>query len=285
MRELSTADNRVLFALYRLHYLTPRQLCRLLYSYPSSIRYAEDNLKGLAEKGYLIRDAIPTKAGRSPVYYMLSHKGMTYLTQTTDAKRRYIGRLADEEGLFIRHSLNISDFMVHAVNFCKQFPDFTIARGHHERELREMNMEVKLPTGKKRTVTPDAWLDLQSPTRRRRFCIALELQRTMLEQKRWTPKIEGLILWSQTTMRPVFETREVTFAFVVPDEHGQRESESLVRKTEKALVQLQRPNWGKTFCFWGGELGDIPSVELFTKPVWKQPFEEEPVALLEGLES
>ena len=53
---LGSADNRVLFALYRLKYLTPAMLCRALYAYPGSLRYAEDHLKRLAEAGYLVRN-------------------------------------------------------------------------------------------------------------------------------------------------------------------------------------------------------------------------------------
>ena len=282
MDEPSLADNRILWALYRFHYLTPLQLRLLLFS-PASQRYAERKLKYLSDTGYVLRDWIPTKGNRGrgnrPSYYTLSTKGMTHLSRIHGVERRRVNPIT---ATFIQHSLDVSGFLVQAAAFTKLHPDFRIVQGYHNQELAEMDMKVKLRSGRERTVTPDGWLDMQSEERRRRLCIALEVQRSILEQRRWHEKIEGLLAWAATTMKPVMKTRDVNICFVATHELAAlRDRDTLVKKTEQVLTRLKMQDWARILFFWGGSLKDISTEELFTQPVWHQPFLKQPVPLLE----
>src|SRR5690242_13568638 len=66
--------------LYHLHMATAEQLTRLHYK-AGSINKVKARLKDLTDHGFIQADAIPTKKGNGPYYYMLSQQGVRYLEE------------------------------------------------------------------------------------------------------------------------------------------------------------------------------------------------------------
>src|SRR5690348_16258767 len=72
------ADEAILRALHRDHYLTSVQLCRLLYT-PTSLTYVRDRLRPLVEAGIVQQSLIPTITGKPPAIFSLARRGFNYL--------------------------------------------------------------------------------------------------------------------------------------------------------------------------------------------------------------
>ena len=88
---IAPADDAVLKALLRFHYLASRQVCRLSYS-PRSLTYVQSKLKRLTDLGYCQRIWLPRPAphGSAPSLYTLARKGLNYLrAQGIDVPQRY----------------------------------------------------------------------------------------------------------------------------------------------------------------------------------------------------
>src|SRR5438552_3253113 len=77
---IGPADDLILHALYRFHYLTSSQICRLLYS-PSSLGYVRSKLKALADAELVLTLFLPrpTQRGSAPSIFTLARKGLNYL--------------------------------------------------------------------------------------------------------------------------------------------------------------------------------------------------------------
>lgn len=287
--DLTPADNTILFAVHRLRYVRPDQLRKALYK-DGSQSYAEKNLKRLGDDegglGYLKRDWVSSKGvrgrGSRPSFYYLSTKGYTHLSKLRP-DRVQPKRIDKLKNTHIDHDLDITELLVKAVMLTRRVPGLRIAQGFHEQELREMNMQVQMRDGRSRTVTPDSFLDVTYGDRR--LCVAWEVERTMRDMPRWIEKIEGLAAWNKSSdIHRLFRMPGAVVCFVATDdEYYLSHQETLLRNTEKALTKLGLQNWAHLFLVWGGKLKDVDPLELFTQPVWRQPFREEPVVLWNGL--
>ena len=77
---LGPADDAILQALFRYHYLTSQRICRLLYS-AGSASLVRGRMKRLVDAEYCIPVFLPSRVrgGSAPTVYTLARKGVNYL--------------------------------------------------------------------------------------------------------------------------------------------------------------------------------------------------------------
>src|SRR5437764_111043 len=101
---ITLADDAILRALLRYHYLTSVQLCRLLYS-PRSLTYVRDRLRRLVDARVVQKSFIPCITGHPPATFSLARRGLTYLAEAGLAvPKRARPYAAQESFLHAKHT-------------------------------------------------------------------------------------------------------------------------------------------------------------------------------------
>lgn len=281
-RPLSPQDALILRNLARFHYLVARQVCRLLYS-PSSITYVQTRLKLLTEEGFCQRIWLPKRAryGSAPAVYTLARRGINYMAAAgVDVIRRY--HPAEQEArsfLFLNHTIALNDFLISAELLGRWAPEFKLARLLHERELKRKPVYVSSDQGRRVPVIPDAWLDFRIQDSFQ-VCMAVEIDRGTEEQKRWREKVARLLLYADGPYQEAFGTRSLTFA--VATTAGYWRLMELMAWTRAELEARREQSQADLFLFAHIEPDTIDPERVFLSPIWRQPFNEEPIALLEN---
>jgi hypothetical protein len=290
-RIIGKADETILRAMARYHYLTAAQVSRLLYPRLSDEnRHAQRRLKELADAGYLLRlRALPTPLyGQAPHVFTLGRRGRQYLAALGVPLRPYFGpseeARAAENNPLMTHRLATIDVLIAAERLCHDHP-VTCPQMLTERELKQAPVRVEVPAGprapagatRRVAVIPDAWFQL-SVAGQPPISIALELDRGTEDQMVWRQKVAALALWAVGPYRDAFATDNLTIAVVCPDASRR---DALARWT---IQELQ----GRSF-------GDLADIFLFTSesPVltspavfffgqrWYLPHQVDPVPLLD----
>lgn len=280
------ADDRILKALARLHYLTALQLCRLLGYSPASLAYLQKILKRLTDASFCQRLYLPrpTQHGSAPSVYTLGKLGVQWLKeQGIDTPHRL--RPKEQRGLsylHLYHTLEINDFLIAAELLSQQVPQVVLHTMLHERILKRTPDYVPIyhrdGEVEKVAVIPDSWLDFRINDSSQ-MCLALELDRGTEGQTKWRRKVQALMFWSGDPYRERFETTSLTIAVVATP--GNKRMRDLQRWTEVQLQELAR-NDTDLFRFTDLEPSRASPQELFLAPCWYRPFHEEPVPILEG---
>lgn len=273
----------ILTAVERHHYLTARQVTRLLYA-PGSLSWSQRRLHRLTQHGYLTRLCLPrpTRTGSAPLVYTLAGHGRTLLArQGFDVARRL--RLAETRRhgyLFLAHTLAVNDVLIAAALLARTQPGLTLADFVHERDLKRHATRVSLPDGSRRAVVPDAWLDLHwaMASGMHRFPIMLELDRGTTAQVPWRRKVAALVTWAQTVYPMQFQTRALTIAVVATP--GPRRRDELLRWTEAELVATGQPAAAALFRVTGLAADQVAPAEFFLAPTWSTPLTPAPSPLL-----
>ena len=280
---LGVADTRILAAVYRYDYLTPLQVCRLLYA-PTSRTYVWQRLSTLATHGYLLRVRLGnrhTVGGRAPSVYTLSSKGLSLFAQTESPSRRR-PRLAEEQvkaknDRFLPHTLAVNDFLISAELLCRSRDDFVLAGLVTERDSARAPVPVVI-TGKPYAVAVDGWLDIHIRGQMR-ACICLELDRDTERVATWKKKVHALLAFASGPYQRAFRTELLTVAVVATP--GTQRRDELCRWTEQELTRLGEKHEADMFRFLAGEPTAYTPEALFLAPVWLCPFGQAPVALID----
>lgn len=283
------ADDRVLRALNRYHYLTAKQLCQLLYK-PGSLTYVQTKLKRLADAGYCQRLflARASQYGSTPSVYTLARRGLNHLEEQGLAPaRRFRPSEQTQRGyLFMSHTLAVNDFLIAAELLCQHIPQVTLQAMLHEQILKREPVYVQDQDGKKLPVIPDGWLDLRInlPAGRHggsyQVCLSIEVDRGTEEQKKWRRKVQGLLIWSRGPYQERFHTSSLTVAVVATT--GSKRMGDLLRWTE---TELQQPGNQDADLFRFTDLSppEVKPEDLFLNPHWYRPFGAQAMPLLEGV--
>jgi len=149
----------------------------------------------------------------------------------------------------------------------------------HERRLKRHPVYVIDSAGKRSAVVPDAWLDLRIDGQLR-VCLVVELDRGTEEQKRWRQKVANLLAYADGPYQEMFATSSLTIT--VATTAGENRLAELLRWTEAELAANQEESLGDLFIFASLVPGWEEPVQVFLEPRWYQPFQREPIALLEG---
>jgi len=276
------ADDRILKALHRYHYLTAHQLCRLLAYKPGSLTYLQTMLKRLSDASYCQRLFLPrpSQHGSAPTVYTLGRRGVEWLEKNGIERERRLRPKEQKESsyLFLEHTLCANDFLIAAELLCRKTPQVVLHAMKHELALKHNPAKVQDREGKEVAVIPDGWLDLRI-NNSAQYCLSLELDRGTEKQWKWQRKVETLLLWNDGPYQERFETTSLTVAVVATP--GNRRMKQLQHWTETKLQESGRVS-ADIFRFTDLEPGTANPSHLFFGNCWYRPFDEIPVPLLEG---
>lgn len=275
------ADDGILRALLRYHYLSNQQVCRLLYS-KGSLTYVQAKMKRLTDVGLCQRLWLPRPAqhGSAPSVYTLGRKGLNRLKSLgVDVNWRYRPSEQREHSyLFLAHTLAVNDVLIAAELLCREQPRFAFGGMRHERDLKRQPVYVECGGGRHTAVVPDAWLDLRVDGSYQ-VCLVLELDRGTEEQKAWRRKVQGILAYANGPYQEFFETRSLTVAVITTS--GDKRLLDLIRWTEGEMAAMHEERQGDLFVFTSLRPESAEPAEVFLAPRWYQPFGKRPVALLD----
>src|SRR3954451_17485500 len=278
---IKEADQPILIALARFHYLTAAQASRFLYpNLRDNGRYAERLLKRLVDGGYVLRlRALPMPIyGQAPHVFTLARSGREYVRGLGVSVESYfrpsVEKRMAENPPFMKHRLAAVDVLIAASMLCRDMPEVSCSHMLTERELKQGAIRVEVPplehggdTGPRRVaVIPDAWFQLSindGPA----ISIALELDRATEDQKVWREKVAAYTVWSEGPYQDRFETDNLTIAVVCPDE---RRRATLMDWTMRELKARHLEEYGQLFLFTATSPVTASSARFFFGKVWRQ---------------
>lgn len=288
--KISRANEAILTALARFHFLTAAQVSRLLH--PNSNdedRWSQRRLKELAEAGYAIRlRALPPReTGQPPHVFILGQKGRKYVKAMGIPVESYFRPSEEAKAAlnspFMVHTLEAIDVLISAACLCRDH-HVTSPRMLAERELKRGALRVEIPANPKHpldakrtaTVIPDGWFQLQvqdGPP----ISIALELDRGTEVQRAWRQKVAGLSMWAMGPYQEAFETDNLTIAVVCPDKKRRDELASWT------LAELSERNLklADIFLFTAEKPVGVTPAAFYFGRCWRSAASEELLSLLD----
>lgn len=280
---VGVADEAILRAVARYHYLTAEQVRRLFYA-KGVITYVRARLKRLAEGGHLQR--VPLRrtgpAGGAPYAYRLGPRGRAYLEALgIEVLARY---RPSEQPLdyFLEHTLCVNDALMAFELVARSHAQVELVGMRHERVLKRQPVTVELPDGGRQTLIPDGWVALHVADGDGRYqaCFALELDRGHVEQKRWRRKVAALVAWWTTgAYTAAFQAHSLTIAVVATPGEGRRIE--LLRWTAAELSELEQQDQADLFRVTGVAADQVSPAAFVLAPSWYRPFDPAPRPLLE----
>jgi hypothetical protein len=279
---IKEADQSILHALARFHYLTAKQAIRLLYPNNADprARYTQKLFQRLVDAEYVLRlRALPMpRYGQAPHVFTLANKGRDYLRGSGVSVESYfrpsVERRITENSPFMFHRLATIDVMIAADCLCRDVSGVDCPRMLSERELKRVAIRVDIPPSRhsdsdgprKVAVIPDAWFQLsingQSPK-----SIAVELDRATEDQKVWREKVAAYVVWARGPYKEAFETDNLTIAVVCPDE---RRRAVLMDWTMRELKARQLEEYAQLFLFTATSPVTASPARFFFGKVWRQ---------------
>lgn len=274
---LSPADDDILRAVFRYHYLTINQVARLLGKSRTTVAA---RLKRLTDAGYLHAITVPTRQGNGPNVYALANNGLQFLGDAglPVPKRTRLSTERQYSYLFFSHTLAVNDFLMDVELFTARHPDVTIERLYHDRDLKRMPVQVDDGAGGKAVVIPDGYVDLLF-SNTYQACWALELDRGTEDQRTWRKKVRLLVAYAAGPYVQAFGTGALTICVVTtaPSERLRQ----LYQWTEEELSEANLTNHADLFYFAGYTPGTILDDRVFLVPGWRVPFQQHAVALVD----
>jgi hypothetical protein len=286
------ADEAILLALARYHYLTAAQISRLLYPRMNDRnREAQRRAKNLEDAGYILRIGALAKPqyGSRPMVCTLSDKGRKYVQALGATVRPYFRPSEEKRAYrnfpFMRHALASIDVLIAAERLSWD-SEVSMPQMLTERDLKHSALKVDVPAGpngqvarKNVAVIPDGWFQLQvgddAP-----ISIALELDRATEEQKVWRQKIAAYTVWAgrRGPYQEAFETDNLTIAVVCPDE---RRSKMLLDWTLRELRLRKAEDFADLFLFTDASPETTAPCDFFFGPVWLSATNAKRIPLLD----
>lgn len=280
---IGPADGLILQALLRYHYLSSRQVCRLLYK-PGSLTYVQTKLKRLTDVGFAQRLFLPrnTQYGSAPSVYRLARKALNYLKAEGMAVelRYHPSEEREHSYLFLSHTLAVNDVLIAAELICRQFPEIVLNEVLHERVLKRQPLYVEDGDGGKVAIIPDGWLDLRLGGSFQ-MCLALEVDQGTVEQKKWREKVRGLVGYAKGPYQEAFKTTSLTIAVVATP--GEKRLFDLLRWTEAELEAINEKQEADLFRLSSFAPASVEPEEVFLAPRWYRPFDRQAIPLLDGV--
>ncbi len=272
---LGTPEQAILRAIHRYHYLTARQLARLLYR-PTSLNYVQEHLKLLTEAKFLVTRHLPRRQpkGSTPYVYALGNKGAKALEQMGIELPRAVKPSSIPTGeLFLEHTLAVADTLIAIERLSYVEPRIHVAGIQHERELKAAPLPITLPGFGKSKVAPDGFVEVHIDGQWREG-IWLEVDRGTEEQPAWRRKVRAILAASRGPYQEYFGINSLTVAVVAMTGPVRRDT---LRRWSEAEVG-DSPEDADLFRFASGAA--IEDAEnLFLGPNWFRPGGSEPIPL------
>jgi hypothetical protein len=268
---MRTAQQKIIADLADFHYLTVSQLLTLEEYKESSRSYVYKQVNELVAEDLAL--ALPQQTVTQPRLYTLTSSGRRVAIQLGKApyKRFRVGeeRERGENGLFVAHTIAVTNFLIAARLLAKTVPAIRLNRMLTERELkRTMYVTVQARTGERRIcIEPDGALDFIVKDTWRDFCY-LEVYRHHLNETRFQHKIQGYVTALITGLHEqLFQTSAMAVAIIATTD---KLAGTLKQWTEEALVAMDRTDAGERFFFSSLNTATTSPEELFLSPIWEQ---------------
>jgi hypothetical protein len=269
---MHAAQRKIISDLADFHYLTVSQLLALEYQ-ESSRSYVYKEVNQLVAENLVL--ALPRQVVTQPRLYTLTAKGRRFalLLGKEPYKRFRVGEEKErgENGLFVAHTIAVTDVLIAARLLAKTVPAIRLNRMLTERELkRTMYITPPERTGERRIcIEPDGALDFTVKDTWQDF-LYLEVYRHHLNEARFQHKIQGYVTALLSGLHQhLFATPAMTVAVIATTE---KLKGALKQWAEEALVALHRADAGDRFYFCWLDPATASPEELFLSPVWEQAF-------------
>jgi Replication-relaxation len=278
---MRTAQRNIINDLAEFHYLTISQLITLEGYQESSRSYLYKEVKELVAAELLM--VLPRQVVTQPRLYTLTSKGRkaaSLLGKTPDNRfRPGEEKERGENGVFVAHTIAVTDVLIAARLLAKSVPDIRLNRMLTERELkRTIYVPVPGQTGERRIcIEPDGAVDFVIQDTWQDFCY-LEIYRHHLNETRYQHKIQGYVTALVSGLHErLFHTPAMSVAVIATTI---KLKETLKQWAEEALTTMERQDAGDRFFFCSLNTATASPEELFLSPLWEQAFRTDKTPLL-----
>ncbi len=254
-------DEEICAALRDFGFLSTIQLCSWVFGSLTALPYLRERVRKLFDARELHRQFLIEQPRGSPTtVHSLKPRNHHYRSQ-----------------LFMRHTLEANELLVLARKLTQASPGFHLARVFTEYQLKRIPIYVA-SNSHKQAVIADAFIDLRTPEQ---HCVAFELDRDTAFRDPICAKVEG---WLEAERGPYQDwagADRLTVAFVVT-QGGERRVTQLLNWTENVLRETGRQLSADLFRFAAFDPATANPEQVFFRPIWKRPFEQQLVPLIQG---
>lgn len=265
-----------LMLLYHFHYLTLEQVCRLKQKQkPHEKTHEREKINALAteDKGFITKKpvTVATQAGRVPLVYSLSQKGIKHLEAAFGVSP------GTRKGTFNEHTLLVNDALIACVLASKLEPCLHLVDLKHERTFEQQKIQL----GDTHFLQPDGFLHFQLfppfGVENESVGLFLEIDREKEGKAVIQDKLQKYITFASEVYKQQFGLDALTGAFCVPG----GSIRNLLLWTEQAFQNDQEQ--AASFIFTDSDPATTNPLEWVTAPLWYQPFDTKPHALIERM--
>ena len=277
-------ERRILRCLADLHYLSNRQLTRLLVG-DNSDAYIRRHLPALEKEGLIrhdFRQLRKTNYGPTEFYYYLTIKGMQWLGSEGIAVPIRTP-LAGKRTLFQEHMILVNNTLVACCEWHRMEPArITVERIEHETVLKRDPLVIVVD-GRPVRYNPDGWVTLgiagEPPLN-----LLIECDRGTEKEAQWRGKIACLLSGWSVQIPERFGTDRFTVLVVVNTGEGEDKDRvrtgQLMGWTRAELTAREMEEWGDNMLFTALDPASVDGRFFFTGEVATPAFGRELVPIL-----
>jgi Replication-relaxation len=271
----ATTPDDLLLLLRQFHYLSIRQITRLLGKETSS-NNIRSKMKKLVAAGLVEVTSLPRSqaGGTMPFVYSLSKKGLRTLSEAEGSGPSH------KSGIVLAHTLSINDVAILATLLPRVEPRITLCDLRLESALKKYPIAL----GNTLFVVPDAFCQfLLTPplgTPNEPLGILFEIDRNTEDIYQVKEKIGNYLALSAGPYQDYFQLESLTICFVITV-GGQARLQQLLTWTEQELTKQQAVEFADLFLFYCCEPAALSPRSFFCAPVWSQPFTAALLPLIE----
>lgn len=277
-------QRRILRCLADLHYLSSKQLTRLLVG-ENSDAYVRRHLPKLEAEGLLrhdFRQLRKTNYGPTEHYYYLTIKGMQWLSSegvTVPIRTP----LTSKRTLFQEHMILVNNTIIAACEWHRLEPErITVDRIEHETVLKRDPLVIMVD-GKPVRYNPDGWVTLgirdENPLN-----LLIECDRGTEKEDQWRGKISCLLAGWSIQIPERFGTDRFTVLVVVNTGEGEEKDRirtgQLMAWTRSELASRDMEAWGENMLFTALDPASVDGRFFFTGDVATPAFGSELIPIL-----
>jgi Replication-relaxation len=231
-------------AIYPYHFLTARQITRLLYPTEKQGMFTtiKARLKLLTDAKYLTAFHMPTKEGVRPYVYCLGMQGRKYLrAEGMDVFVYYEPEEVEIKTYgFLTHTLELNTFLIAAATIERSIADLRLYDFLHDFIIKSNPATAIDAKGKVAEIAPDGFLDLR--TSKYRYCFLVEHDRGYQSDSKLRKKFaDYLACFKQEKLGQHFgNTRKISVLF--PTSAGVRRVEKMRELARQELKAFDAKN-------------------------------------------
>jgi hypothetical protein len=271
---------RLLEAIGRYHYLTSRQVSRLL-GWETFHQYSQLWLKKLTDAGYLTManwiEKGPSAGGAERVW-SLTTRGYTTLRDLGIQPGIRIHHSPGRAQIFMLHTQAIGDTLIAVDRYAQTTPNVHLVEFLHDQDLSRRAVKVQVPNAEKPTyVNQDGFTVLQLGVPK--AAIGWEIDRATEKRDKWQAKVAALVAFASGPYQEAFGFKSLRVAvYIRPHEvkiTPDKRLTQLMTWTEESLTASNQRQWGEFFAFTVVDPAQVEPVCFLRGLHWVSPFVRE----------